>query len=217
MKIMFILDFDHTLVNSKKAYEDAKNSVCSALDISSDTFDKTYEEHKKEYGFHFPLLHILSLTKDNEKIKKGIEAYETYYNAMKDAVFDDSFEVLNELRRYGKVIIISAGERAHQYKAIIYSNLHECCDAVRVVEEKSIDEIDNCIKKLEFKPDKIFSIADRPSDAHLFEEYARYSKVPVFTVRIRRPEGKYFKEEGVSDAEFASLRDFLNKFKAREL
>lgn len=217
MNIVFALDFDHTLVNSKKAYESAKKSVCSALNIDSETFDKTYEEHKKEYGFHFPLLHIRLISKKGENIKKGIDAYEAYYAAMKHAVFGDVLEVLSELRKYGKIVLISSGEREHQLKAILYSGIYDCFDSIRVVEKKSFDEISNCIDKLKFKPDIIFSIADRTSDAQSFKEYSAQSKIPVIAVRIRRPEGKYSNENGASDAEFASLRDFLKDFKVRKI
>jgi len=214
-KIAFILDFDHTLVDSNMALKAAKKNVSKALKINESVFEETYNNHKGQYGFHFPFVHITSITKDNNLMNKGLKAYHSYYREMKKAVFKDSIDSIKKLKRWGSVIIFSFGEREHQLRAIFESGLNEYCDMIRIAEKKSIDEIEECIKKLNEKPSIIFSIGDRPSDAKSFKEYGNKNQIKVVGIRIRRPQGKYVNEkdiEKIVDKEYINLAEFVIEF-----
>lgn len=215
MEILFVFDLDHTLLHTEGVYGYIRNVICKATGASLEEYDRTYKEHQSKYGFLFNLEHILTLTKDKKIVRDAMEEYHKAVAETEKFLFKDSIPALEAVGPYGKIVLFTYGERGFQTEKVLATGLYKYCDAFRAVEKKSIDEIDRCIKSLQIKPDIIISLGDTVSDAVAFKDYSVHTKIPVITIRIRRPEGKYFNQndnQGVVDYEYANVDLFVKDF-----
>jgi hypothetical protein len=187
MDLNIVIDFDHTLINSNKLLENVEKKISEKMpgQDTKEDFYGSYEAHKKNYGVHIPIYHIIYLMRQGMSYNDLCFAYEQYYDMAKNCLFEDTLPFLESAKDFGKLILYSEGSLEHQLKTIVASGIYDRFDDVIVVKDKMPLSLPNMVV-----------IDDRPKNLKKGK-----------TIRVKR--GKYWEEKGKFDYEVESLMDII--------
>ena len=229
----FIVDFDHTLVETNIAHERLRQAVFNALpatvreqpdyDEFNDIFERFYQGHQLGTGMHKPevLLSILARYFGLQEVPQEMSsAYMEYVDTFRVdqsgfKLFEGAYAVLDRLGAIGGTCILTFGDESLQRVSTYRSGITEYSGRGNVVvaQDKSPDTIYNALRSVGYKlwSGYVIGIGDRPSDAAAIKAF----DPKTISIRVRNPAGKYSLEEPkkveeVPDFEFQSLIEMDN-------
>jgi len=206
-KFIFILDFDHTLMETNKPYKIFKDVFTKKFNISDKIFDAIYEERLKVDGNYIPMIFLKKIADEiginfDENFRSLLNEAEIFYDKCKDSIFLDSLDAIKMMKEIGKVAILSEGEATHQLRKIFECGLQKIVDVIHVTEKKSEEDIKEILRKLSFAGEVIVLIGDKPVDIEIFRKFGENFGAKVLAIRLRRLEGKHYKKENTIMPDF---------------
>lgn len=203
MKIF--LDFDDVIFNTKSFFEKLKR-VYIPFGISSEVFETTYQELKKEQAENWigysSDVHIAKLQEnfsvDKQELQKAIKSF---VDDTREFVFPDVKDFLQWAKKNAySVSVLSFGNQEFQTQKIQSTKLSDYFEKI-IVTDKDKSE---ALLAENMSPEKTWFFDDRN---HFLENVK--TKIPsIQTILVSRPEGRYADECGSGcDRQISSLAE----------
>lgn len=162
--ITYFIDFDNTLIDNDKVKKQMEEIISRKYGRNfTNRFLEINKKLRGEKGYvDFPAT-IKQITKEENKPKLAHELHDLFHNfKFKDCLFDKTEKVIKYLGSFGRVVIITEGDRHYQEIKIKSSGIWDLVDGM--VEIPLKDKVSHFPEFLEKYPSDIYYfIEDKPA------------------------------------------------------
>lgn len=165
----FIFDFDDTLFDNTQLKKDIFN-ILKSFSVPEKVILESYKNARNSYNF---ISHLEEIKKIHNIILEEVPILENLNKlSFSDYVFPETQEILRELSKKHKLILLSFGEEHLQKKKIEESNLANNFNQIHVTQENKV----HILKQLELDSD-IFFLNDKIYENELVKKEFPHFKV----------------------------------------
>ncbi len=210
---MFIIDFDDTLFNTH-AFKQARAQAVKGLGVSDELFWKTYKEaYNNDLGINVysDERHAEILERYGFEKQAILAAFEKIKLFLKDYLFSDAVDLLENLKKSGqKLILLSLGQADFQKVKIESVGISKYFDEVYTVDDTKEHIIANIINSCE-PNERVWFINDKIEETKkLIQHFPRIKPLlkvsPAFSIEDYQKSGIPFFSTWYDIKEYARQR-----------